>query len=311
MGIEFRRVSFPPLHEFEAEAPAGAVIGLIGEEGSGAEELLQLAAGREALSGEVIAHGSRRLLGTEDALDFSATGVLLLHHALGKRDALARARAAVSLEVLRRAGTTILLLSHEEDLLLRLCDEVWWLREGRLAGRGDPAEVLSAYRHHVAQSFRASGDKHRVVVRPAWRRGDGRAEIQGIETIGELGQPTSVLRSGELAVLRIQVRFHDPIVDPVLGIMIRNRIGMSVYGTNTELEHVKIGPCQAGEKVCVSFAFRCELCPGEYSLTVASHDPDGVWHEWLEDAVAFSVTDSRYTAGVANLRAQVTLCSRG
>ena len=36
---------------------------------------------------------------------------------------------------------------------------------------------------------------------------------------------------------------------------------------------------------------------------MASHDPDGVWHDWLEDAVAFSVTDGRYTAGVANLRA--------
>ena len=53
----------------------------------------------------------------------------------------------------------------------------------------------------------------------------------------------------------------------------------------------------------VTFAFRCELCPEEYTLTVASHDPDGVWHDWLEDAVAFAVSDDRYTAGVANLRA--------
>ena len=47
----------------------------------------------------------------------------------------------------------------------------------------------------------------------------------------------------------------------------------------------------------ISFAFRAELCPGDYTLTAASHDPDGVWHDWLEDAVAFSVTDERYTAG--------------
>jgi hypothetical protein len=52
----------------------------------------------------------------------------------------------------------------------------------------------------------------------------------------------------------------------------------------------------------LGFAFWCELCPGDYRLTVASHDPDGVWHDWLEDAVAFSVSDSRYTAGVANLQ---------
>ena len=60
----------------------------------------------------------------------------------------------------------------------------------------------------------------------------------------------------------------------------------------------------------LAFAFWCELCPAEYTLTVASHDPDGVWHDWLEDAVAFSVGDARYTAGVANLRAQVSLLSR-
>jgi lipopolysaccharide transport system ATP-binding protein len=88
--------------------------------------------------------------------------------------------------------------------------------------------------------------------------------------------------------------------------MIRTRIGLNVYGTNTELEHLKLGPRTAGDTVQVTFGFRCELCPEEYNLTIASHDPDGVWHDWLEDAVAFAVADDRYTAGVANLRAQAS-----
>jgi lipopolysaccharide transport system ATP-binding protein len=91
----------------------------------------------------------------------------------------------------------------------------------------------------------------------------------------------------------------------VIGIMIRTRIGFEVYGTNTELEGVHLGPCEAGDVRRVTFRFRCDLCPQEYSLTAASHDPDGIWHDWLEDAIAFSVADSRYTAGVANLRAAV------
>ena len=62
----------------------------------------------------------------------------------------------------------------------------------------------------------------------------------------------------------------------------------------------------AGDRLQLTFGFRCELCAEHYTLTVASHDPDGVWHDWLEDAVAFSVADSRYTAGVANLRATVS-----
>jgi lipopolysaccharide transport system ATP-binding protein len=92
--------------------------------------------------------------------------------------------------------------------------------------------------------------------------------------------------------------------------MIRTQIGLNVYGTNTELERLKLGPCAAGETLEVHFAFRCDLCAGEYTLTIASHDPDGVWHDWLEDAIAFAVAEDRYTAGVANLRARATLVSR-
>jgi lipopolysaccharide transport system ATP-binding protein len=80
---------------------------------------------------------------------------------------------------------------------------------------------------------------------------------------------------------------------------------MEVYGTNTALENIQIGPCRAGESVRVEFQFLCELCPKEYTLTAASHDPDGTAHDWVDDAVSFVVTDARYTAGVANLRAKV------
>jgi len=106
--------------------------------------------------------------------------------------------------------------------------------------------------------------------------------------------------------VRVTISYREAVEDPVVGILIRTRVGLNVYGTNTELEKVKLGPCAAGSTLEVTFAFRCELCPQEYILTAASHDPNGVWHDWLEDAVAFTVTDTRYTAGVANLRAAVS-----
>jgi lipopolysaccharide transport system ATP-binding protein len=111
-------------------------------------------------------------------------------------------------------------------------------------------------------------------------------------------------------VVKVRVRFREAVADPVVGIMIRTRIGLNVYGTNTELERLKVGPCAAGEMRELTYAFRCELCPAQYSLTVASHDPDGVWHDWLEDAVSFAVSGDRYTAGVANLHATVSVTGR-
>jgi lipopolysaccharide transport system ATP-binding protein len=309
MAISFPRVTGARLQEFEAAAPDGVVIGIMGENGSGKSSLLRLAAGLEApVSGKVEASGSRRLLGPSDALDLAALelpdgSVLSVDNTFAGHDLLVRERAAVGIDWLRRRGFTTLLVSHEEDLLRRLADEIWWLRRGRLAGRGDPDEMLRAYRKEVARQVRAWGETLEPALKPRMRRGDGRAEVVRIETIGEDGRPTMVWRSGELAVVRVMVRFHKNVADPVIGMMIRTRIGLNVYGTNTELEKLKLGPVAAGQTLAVEFAFRAELCPEEYTLTVASHDPDGVWHDWLEDAIAFSVCDSRYTAGVANLRA--------
>ncbi len=307
MPLSFRQVRAAPITEFEATAPEGSIIGLIGEDGSGKTRLLRLAAGiDQPQSGVVERPESGRLLGPLDVLNLSPAPLLLIDGTLANHDALVCERAAVALDRMRRNGSIILLVSHDEELLPRLADEIWWLHQGRLAGRGDPGETLDGYRRHIAQRVRAWGAAVNAPLSPRMRRGDGRAEIVEIATIGETGKATAVWRSGELALVKVRVRFHAPVEAPVVGIMIRTRVGLNVYGTNTELERLTLGPRAEGDTLEISFAFRAELCPGDYTLTAASHDPDGVWHDWLEDAVAFSVTDDRYTAGVANLHATVT-----
>ena len=307
MAVTFREVSFPPLAGFSVSAPDGALIGIIGDEDSGARELLQVAAGLESpVEGTVEAPAARRLLGAGSELDLSPVDLLLLDHALARRDSFTRARAAMELVHLRRGGATILLVTHEEELLRALADEIWWLDKGRLAAKGDPGEVLDRYRSHAAQRIRAWGAGRSSPLSPPLRRGDGRAELISVETLDERGQSTMTWKSGEEAMVRVTVRYREAVEDPVIGMMIRTRIGFEVYGTNTELEKLKLGPCAAGDTLRVLFRFRCDLCPREYTLTAASHDPDGALHEWLDDALAFMVVDSRFTAGVANLRASVS-----
>jgi energy-coupling factor transporter ATP-binding protein EcfA2 len=308
MAVAFRRVSAAPLRDFDAAAPDGALIGIIGETGAGKARLLRLAAGADQPeTGAVERSGPARFITQGDLAGGQLPGaLLLLDHTFASLDAFHREKAAFALEQAKRAGGTILLVSHEEDLLERLADEIWWLDGGKLAGRGDPGEILAAWRRHIARRVRAWGATISTPLAPRMRRGDGRAAILRVETLGEAGRPTAVWRSGELAVVKVVVRFAQSVADPVIGIMIRTGVGLNVYGTNTELEKLRLGPRAAGDQLQVTFAFRCELCPQEYTLTVASHDPDGVWHDWLEDAVAFAVADSRYTAGVANLRANVS-----
>lgn len=307
MALEFRNVCFSPLTDVSFALPAGAIVGVIGEKGCGESATMRLAAGKDQpVSGEVIAAGARRYLGIHDALNLAPVDLLIVDHAFATADALSSRRASVGLDRLRASGATVLLASTDPNLLRALCDEVIWLESGKIALRGDPAEVLAAYNRKVADRFREWGDRLPAALAPTFRKGDGRAEILDIETAGPAGHPAAVLMSGEEAAIRLTIRFQEDVEKPVVGVMIRTRIGLEVYGTNTELEGVALGPCAAGETIRVEFRFRCDLCPKDYTVTAASHDPDGVAHDWMDDAVSFTVADTRSTAGVANLRAQVT-----
>ncbi|HZT37724.1 MAG TPA: Wzt carbohydrate-binding domain-containing protein [Bryobacteraceae bacterium] len=308
MAIEFCGVQHPPLRRIDVSAPDGAVIGLVGLKGSGTGALLALASGMDApAEGAVRATGARRLIRAGEALDLSPVDILALDHALACEDPLRKAQALTAIEGLRRAGATILIASYDEALLRRACDEIWWLREGELAAKGDPSEMLAKFNDWVARQFAQWGASVPTPFTPQFRRGDSRAEIMELDALNAAGDRTVVWRSGEDAGIGVRVGFRKFVQNPVIGIMIRTRIGLEVYGTNTELEGARVGPCRAGDVRRIVFRFRCDLCPGDYTITAASHDPDGTAHDWLDDAVAVSVTDSRYTAGVANLRASVSV----
>jgi len=100
--------------------------------------------------------------------------------------------------------------------------------------------------------------------------------------------------------------FHRAKSDLMVGILIRNRIGMEVYGTNTRVEQIELGQFEAGDQLDLEFQFECWLAPQQYTLTVATQSADGFSHDWLDDVLAFEVVDARALAGVANLRARVT-----
>ncbi|MGH9666723.1 MAG: Wzt carbohydrate-binding domain-containing protein, partial [Bryobacteraceae bacterium] len=247
MAVEFREVQHSPLADFSASAPDGAVVGIIGEKNAGKSVLLRLAAGLDTpRAGEVRMPPERRWVGSGDALNLSPVGLLALDQALALHDALVRERTAFGLERLRQAGATVLLVTHDNRLIERLCDEVWWLHEGRLAARGDPGVVLARYGQHISARVRAWGASLRPPLDISSRRGDQRAEIVSLEPFGADGNPTLVWKSGERASVRVAVRFLESVPAPVVGLMLRTRIGFNVYGTNTELEKVPIGPCAAG-----------------------------------------------------------------
>ncbi len=220
-----------------------------------------------------------------------------------------QARARLDCIRAARAGRLVVLASQDLGFLEGVCDEIIVLGEQGVERRGDPHETVALLRAGIGESLRAHAGSAEL---PGYaRRGDGRARLISLELLGENAAPTAVVRSGESCEVRIALEFLGDVAEPVVGILIRNRVGVTVYGTNTELEKLRFGPCSAGDSVELSFRFACDLCAHEYTLTAASHDPDGTAHDWLEEVLLFTVTDDRPTAGVANLRARATARRQG
>jgi|SRR5579885_1483190 len=242
--------------------------------------------------------------------------ILVVDEVLAVGDAIFVNRCLRKLEELRERGITVLLVTHDVSLIKLLCNRAMLLYRGQIVAQGDPNDVVNRYNGLVLERQRAFD--HDSVLAPAepsgeaeplqytFRHGDGQAVVLKVELYNEDGHRALVFRSGETVRVRVLVHFREFHPHPVAGIMIRTRIGMDVFGTNTELEDVCPGPAQAGELLEFNFAFDCWLTPQEYTLTVATQSSDGSSHDWLDGVLSFQVIDSRRTAGVANLRARVT-----
>jgi ABC-type polysaccharide/polyol phosphate transport system ATPase subunit len=230
--------------------------------------------------------------------------ILIVDEALAVGDAVFANRCVRKFQELRERKITVLFVSHDLGLVKQLSDRAILLLNGRIAAQGAPNDVINRYIGLVLAK-EDSKNKKDDRIHASFRHGDGSSEILGVEILNARGESSTAVSGGEPITVRVRSRFHQATSDPMVGILIRTRIGMDVYGTNTRLERVRLGDFQPGDELEVDFAVECWLTPQQYTLTVATQNADGTSHDWLDDAVAFDVVDTRAAAGVANLRAQV------
>jgi len=229
--------------------------------------------------------------------------ILIVDEALAVGDAVFANRCVRKFQELRERKVTVLFVSHDLGLVKQLSDQAILLLNGRIAARGEPKDVINRYIGLVLEKQAPEAREERV--RASFRHGDGTSEIRGVEILNGRGEETVSVASGEPITVRVRSRFHRAVADPMVGILIRTRIGMDVYGTNTHVEHVPLGCLGPGDELEVDFHLECWLTPQSYTLTVATQNADGSSHDWLDDAIAFDVVDTRVAAGVANLRAKI------
>ncbi len=232
--------------------------------------------------------------------------ILIVDEALAVGDAIFANRCMQKFEELRNRKMTILFVSHDLGLVKRLSDRAILMLNGQLAAEGAPKDVVNRYVGvvHERRGTLAESAGGRLGS-GSFRHGDGASRVTGAFIENGDCERAAVVRAGERVTAVVLAKFFARVEDPVVGILIRNRLGIDVYGTNTRIEQQEPGIVESGEEVEVRFTFDCLLARGDYTLTVATQHADGASQDWVDDVLDFTVADAKEIAGVTDLRATI------
>jgi ABC-type polysaccharide/polyol phosphate transport system ATPase subunit len=210
---------------------------------------------------------------------------------------------------LRRQQKTVVLVTHQLDLVTRLCDEALWLDKGMIRAQGDPKRVIDAYLLDVA----GREDAQAITAPPALAGGDGpppdmtktaegrwgsrEAEITQVEMRHADGAAGQVFQSGEPVDIVLRVETSRELTDFVFGVALYTADGFCCYGTNTHIEGGR--PLRLAGSAQVTFRIDgLDLTAGTYRLDVAVHRADGVPYDYHRLLYSFRVTSPIKDAGV-------------
>lgn len=174
--------------------------------------------------------------------------VLLVDEVLAVGDAAFQAQCVERISELRRAGTTMIFISHDLASVDRLCDRVVLMRDGRIAVSGTPADVIAEYLSQVER------DGVREVADAVTGASPSHARILDVRFVDANGAD-ALPRTG--APLRTRVDLD------VLGSMPEATVEVFYYSRDGRILHCQQSTALGGG--------RLSLNPGQRSLEFTFH----------------------------------------
>jgi lipopolysaccharide transport system ATP-binding protein len=236
--------------------------------------------------------------------------ILIVDEALSVGDAYFQHKSFDRIRRFRAEGTTLLFVSHSPGSVKTLCDRAILLESGTLLRDGPPDAVMDYYNARIAahQAEHAIRQVERETGQVVTRSGNNAARIESVELYSN-GQSVRALRAGEPATIRIEVTAQEAIPELTAGILIRDRLGNDVFGTNTFHCRAPMGPLEPGARVAAEFAFEAlDLGVGSYSLTTALHTREthvAANYDWWDRALVFQVVPGEGPLGIGVCRLPV------
>ena len=228
--------------------------------------------------------------------------ILLIDEVLVVGDQAFQAKCMERVKAIRDAGCTIFLVSHDPGQIRELCDEVLFLKEGRVVAYGPTEETMALFESSMVEesvdtAMLSLPQTARSLEHNVNRYGSREAEIGAVELRSVEGKPIKAIRGGE----GLMVLFHyrsEQTIDPVVALV-------AIYAPDHSC-CVEINTLYAGlalhsgpEEQMLSVSFdRLDLAEGAYFVTVGLFSGD--WHhcyDYHAEVYPFAVIGDRIDKG--------------
>jgi ABC-2 type transport system ATP-binding protein len=158
--------------------------------------------------------------------------ILLVDEVLAVGDAAFQDKCMEKFAEFRRAGKTVVIVSHAMGSMRTLCDEAAWLDHGSLLEVGRADHIVDRYvdkGHADAEATAPVSDGGAAEAR--W--GSGEARLTGVSMLGPSGAPSSLFRTGDTVTVRLEYTCSTRVERPVFGLAMENLDGVYVWAHNT------------------------------------------------------------------------------
>jgi len=220
--------------------------------------------------------------------------VLIIDEVLAVGDVEFQERCLERMRWFKRGGVAIVLVSHNLQSVVELCDHAMFLN-GRVCAIGATSDVIGRY---VRDAFAASGEARQGEIHI------NSAELRHLDgtPVAEPVEPRTTLR------VTVEFGVVVEISDVTFAFLLhRSTDQLTVYAREFSAQELQLASPVPG-RFSIQFQFQTNLTRGQYHLDVfVKHIPSQRCIARLRPAGHFTIAENRTWAGVADLNVSATV----
>jgi homopolymeric O-antigen transport system ATP-binding protein len=217
----------------------------------------------------------------------------VVDEALSVGDAYFQQKCMKKIREFRDGGGSIVFVSHDLNAVKMLCDRALLLSHGEVVEEGEPEKVANTYNFLLSKV----GDKgSKVVIMDNESGGHGTLEavITAVTIIGDDSR-SEMISAGEHAAVLVEIEAFQDYDDITSGILIRDRFGQDIFGTNLLMCRIPFS-IRRGCRYVIEYRMKMNLGPGRYTISAAVHQCSGRENyrlHWVDRIALFEVAGVR------------------